>query len=141
MILGPSLQVDLRILVADGVPSENLSGYISPYCILDIPFAGWLTNKHRCDSEVEFIKLGYRLFRDAATLKSKFMIGDILSISPKLGKEVDGGFDVVYADRLLLESYADQVVAARAMMRTLRGEGSMIIGRQIGHVQSGNKVI
>lgn len=47
---------------------------------------------------------------------------------------------MVYADRLQLQSYEEHVIAAKRMVRFLRGEGSVIVGRQIGHVEAGDKV-
>ncbi len=78
----------LRKLVADGVPTEHLYG---------------------CDLRPEFFELGYKLFRDKDTLKSKFIAADIFDPSSALSS-LYGNIDIIYAGSFLhLFGYAEQV--------------------------------
>nr|XP_001395631.2 hypothetical protein ANI_1_1890104 [Aspergillus niger CBS 513.88] len=61
--LGCGFGQDIRRLVYDGAPAENIFGL---------------------DKEEEFIELGFDLFRDRATLKSTFLVDDFLKPSAKL---------------------------------------------------------
>lgn len=108
---------EVRQLVADGAPSENIFG---------------------CDLRKEFVELGYQLFRDHDSLRSQFLTADIFDESSPL-TELQGTFDVVYAGSFFhLFDYENQIKVSTAVAKLLRPEkGSMILGRQIGAVDAG----
>ena len=82
--------------------------------------------------EQDLIDLGYELFRDKATLKSKFIAGDIFA--PSACGLHDQSFDIVHAGALLhLFTWDEQVEALSSIVRLLRPKpGSLIFGRQTG---------
>ena len=105
---------EIRQLVADGAPSENIYG---------------------CDLRKEYVELGYRLFKDHDRLQSHFLTADIFE-DPSPLTELRGTFDVVYTGSFFhLFDYEDQVRVSKAVAKLLRPvEGSFIAGRQIGAV-------
>jgi len=108
---------DLRSLAANGVPSERLYG---------------------SDLRSEFFSLGYELFKDKQTLKSRFLVGDVLDSTSDL-KQLDGQISIIYAASFLhLFDYEQQVQVCERFVKLLRPEaGSVILGRQVGHVEAG----
>jgi phospholipid N-methyltransferase len=102
---------DIRKLVYDGVPSENLAGI---------------------ELEAGFIDLGYEMFRDRDTLKSKFVVGSILD--DHAVKELEGQFDVVQLGMILhLFTWEEQVRAFEHAIRLLKTKGDVaIIGQATG---------
>jgi hypothetical protein len=110
----------LRKLAADGAPTERLYG---------------------SDLRPEFFTLGYKLFRDKETLKSKFIAADIFSPSSAL-HSLYGEIDIVYAGSFLhLFGYAEQVYICKEIVKLLREKkGSMLLGRQVGDLNAGEKV-
>ncbi|KAH8590320.1 hypothetical protein B0O99DRAFT_521683 [Bisporella sp. PMI_857] len=116
--IGLSIFPDLRQLVEDGVPSENLHWYLM----------------------MPFIDLSYVLFNDRDKLKSMFLSGNLLHSGASAGlRQLNGRMDVVYAPSIPLSTYQEQIVFAKRMVKLLRGKGSMLLGLQIGHVESGEK--
>jgi hypothetical protein len=108
----------VRKLAADGAPSEHLYG---------------------SDLRSEFFDLGYELFRDEATLRSKFLVGDVFDSSSPLS-ELDGEIDIIYAASFLhLFSYEDQVKVCKRMVKLLKEKDSVVLGRQIGNANAGSK--
>lgn len=139
--LGCCLAQDLRKLVFDGVPSENLYGL---------------------DVEKGFIDLSYDLFNDHTTFKSQFVIADMLlaDVSRDSALDADSSTDGLSADSIPaptslaslenrisvvvansifhLYNYADQLRLAKRVVRLLSPErGSLILGRQVGSSQPG----
>jgi SAM-dependent methyltransferase len=109
----------IRHLVADGAPSENIYG---------------------CDLQTDFIELGYKLFQDRDKLRTKFLVADIFDSSSPL-KDLQGIIDIVYAGsffHLWGLQQQKEVSKAVALLHCPR-PGSMIIGRQIGAVEAGEK--
>ena len=106
---------EIRQLVADGAPAENLYG---------------------CDLREEYISLGYKLFRDKDTLQAKFLTADVFDSKSSLA-ELKGHFDMIYAGSFFhLWGYDDQVKVSKAVAALLRPQkGSMILGRQVGAIQ------
>jgi len=97
--LGCCFGQELRKLVADGAPPENLYG---------------------ADLNPEFFDLGYKLFRDKDTLTSKFIAADIFDPGSEL-HELDGKIDILYAGSFLhLFSYEGQINACKAIVKLLR---------------------
>ncbi|KAH8904619.1 hypothetical protein BR93DRAFT_826818 [Coniochaeta sp. PMI_546] len=113
--VGCCLGQDIRKLVYDGVPSENLAGI---------------------ELEAGFIDLGYELFRDRDTLKSKFAVGTILDDTSTVLKELEGQFDVVQLGMILhLVTCEEQVKVFKHAIRLLKTEGDVaIIGQATGNL-------
>jgi hypothetical protein len=90
--LGCCFGQDLRKVAHDGAVQENLYG---------------------SDLRAEFFEMGYPLFLDKDTLKSKFIAADITDSNSALS-ELDGRINIIYAGPFLhLFSYADQVGVGR----------------------------
>lgn len=110
---------DIRQLVFDGAPIENIL---------------------EADLRPELINHGYNIFRDRATLKSKFLIGDVFdeTAGPAFG-ELEGKIDIIYAASFFrLFNWADPVGVPERVVQQLKPiEGSLIFGRQKGHVIAG----
>ncbi len=109
---------DVRKLVYDGVPSENI-------CATDL--------------KKEFWVIGHDLFRDESTLKTSFIEADVLDPDSAL-RDVDGQFNIAYtASFFHLFDWNTQVRAAKRVVQLLKPEpGSLIIGRQGGKVEAGD---
>ncbi|KAK8128784.1 hypothetical protein PG984_009892 [Apiospora sp. TS-2023a] len=119
---------DLRRLVHDGVPSENLVG-------LDI--------------EAPLMELGKDLFLDGATLRSRFVVADVFQgasqgeawtqlLSEPPASTAGGGFDVIHCSAFFhLFPLPDQIVAAKQIAPLLKKDG-LLVGRQGGSVRPGN---
>lgn len=112
---------DLRRLVLDGVPSENLVG-------LDI--AGPL------------MELGKDLFLDHQTVQSSFVVADVFKGKAQGAAwaqlEQHGGFDVIHCSAFFhLFRLDDQVTAAKQIAGLVK-KGGIIVGRQIGSTQPGD---
>ena len=115
---------DIRCLVADGVPSENL-------------FAA--------DLRLEFLELGYELFKDKGTLKTQFLEGDIFDVNEEGGKELrrlNGEIDIIHAASFLhLFTWDEQVKAGIQMVQFLKPTtmNALILGRQTASTNPGVK--
>ena len=133
--LGCCLAQDLRKLVYDGASSENLYGL---------------------DVEGRFIELSYELFCDADTLKSQFVVDDLLrtnaeKVDPQVLQSathnkstpspsivplasLDSRVSIIAVNSFLhLYNYSDQLKLAKRIARLLSPErGSLILGRQVG---------
>ncbi|KAF1964713.1 hypothetical protein BU23DRAFT_594015 [Bimuria novae-zelandiae CBS 107.79] len=107
---------EIRQLVADGAPSENIYG---------------------CDLREEYVKLGYQLFQDRNRLQSHFLAADIFDKSSSLA-DLRGTFDMVYAGSFFhLFNYDDQIEVSTTVARLFRPvKGSFIVGRQVGTVNA-----
>ncbi|KAL8788890.1 MAG: hypothetical protein Q9213_001413 [Squamulea squamosa] len=139
--LGCCLAQDLRKLVFDGVPSENLYG-------LDI--------------EKGFIDLSYDMFKDRATMKSHFVVEDMLLADVNKDRGLDAHtssnrplvvstpgstslaslenrMSIIVANSIFhLYNYADQLQLAKRVVQLLSPErGSLVLGRQVGSSQPG----
>ncbi|PVH81111.1 hypothetical protein DL98DRAFT_417427 [Cadophora sp. DSE1049] len=118
--LGCCFGQELRKVAYDGAVQENLYG---------------------CDLRGEFFEMGYRLFRDRDTLKSRFIEADIFDDKSALF-ELQGKVDIIYAASFLhLFGYEGQVEVCKRLVGLVRGrEGSLILGRQVGNVVAGEGV-
>lgn len=117
--LGCCLGQDLRRLVCDGVSSERLIGV---------------------DLHQEFIEQGYELFRDRQTFLAKFITADMLDDSPENPlRNLYNSVDIVHAASFLhLWNWDTQVKICEQIIKLLRDRpGSIIFGRQVGHVKAG----
>ncbi|CAE7207007.1 hypothetical protein P3342_011292 [Pyrenophora teres f. teres] len=106
----------IRYLVNGGAPSEQIYG---------------------CDLHPEYIEVGYKLFRDRGTLKTKFLTADVFDSNSALS-ELKGQMDMVFAgDFFHLWGYEKQVDVCKRVASLLRSQpGSMILGRQVGAPQA-----
>ena len=113
--MGCCFAQDIRKLVSDGAPSENICG---------------------AELRAQFIDLSYDLFKDRDTLKSKFYTGDILDDSPASWfTELQGELDMIYAASIFhLFNWPDQIRMAERVVGLLKpAKGSMVFGRQRGN--------
>jgi SAM-dependent methyltransferase len=117
--LGCCVGQDVRKLVFDGAPSENIYGS-------DL-FAG-------------YIDVGYQLFLDKDTCKAKFFAADIFDKKSQL-KDLEGKMDVVHAGLFLhLFNWKEQVaVAARIISLMYDRPGSLFLGSQVGGAEAGER--
>lgn len=89
------------------------------------------------DLKGDFIDIGYDLFLDRATLKTKFIEADVFDPESKL-KPLDGTVDIVHAAAFFhLFDWDNQVTAAKRVVQLLKTQpGSMVVGRQIGNIDA-----
>lgn len=101
----------MRQLIHDGAPAENITGV---------------------DLQPDFFPLGYELFQDKDTLKSKLLAGNILDDS--FLRHHQGQYDIVYLGAFLhLFPQAEQERLASRIVQLLKPKvGSIILGRQCG---------
>jgi SAM-dependent methyltransferase len=118
--LGCCFGQELRKVASDGASQEHLYG---------------------SDLRPEFFELGYRLFKDKNTLKSKFIAADVHDPESALAA-LDGKIDIVYAGSFLhLFGYADQFAICKRVVKLLREKKeSLLLGRQVGNVTAGEYV-
>ncbi|KAF2092808.1 hypothetical protein NA57DRAFT_49545 [Rhizodiscina lignyota] len=116
--LGCCFGQEIRKLVFDGVLSENLFG---------------------ADLHQDFFQLGYDLFCDRDTLKARFIQADIFDKDNAL-QDLRGSLDIVYTGSFFhVFGYEGQLKAGREVAKLLKGKGSMVVGRQIGSVNPGER--
>lgn len=115
--LGCCFGQDLRQLVADGAPSENIWG-------LDIARP--------------LIDMGYDLFVDREKLKSTFITGDVYETSTNWNRLI-GKMDIINASAFFhLYPLPKQVEASCLLVKFGRPKpGTIIIGRQMGSLTPG----
>ncbi len=103
---------DLRQLVLDGVPSQNLTG-------LDI--------------EGALMEYGYELFLDRQKLQSSFVVADIFKGASQGKVWMDlqqGGIDVLHCSAFFhLFSLEDQIVAAKQIAKLVKKGGVILADR------------
>lgn len=117
--LGTCLGQDVRKLIFDGAPMESVYG---------------------ADVLVEFVDIGYELFRDEGKLPRSHFVApvDIFDESSRL-KEFDGRVDIIHANSVFhLFTWDDQVRAAKRVARLMRPQkGSLVIGSHVAHQDAG----
>ncbi|KAF7507576.1 hypothetical protein GJ744_010367 [Endocarpon pusillum] len=117
--LGTCLGQDVRKLIFDGVPVDCVYG---------------------ADLLAEFVDIGYDLFRDEEKLPRTHFVApvDIFDESSRL-KEFDEKVDIIHANSFFhLFNWDDQVKAAKRAVKLMRPRmGSLILGSQIAHQESG----
>jgi hypothetical protein len=89
----------------------------------------------------EFFEIGYRLFLDRDTLKSKFIKADITDPNSALSR-LDGKIDIIYVGSFLhLFDYEGQIKVCKRLVTLLREKkDSLILGRQVGNTNAGEYV-
>jgi SAM-dependent methyltransferase len=105
---------DLRRLVADGAPSEDLVGL---------------------DLEPQFLLLGYDLFADRESYKGQMVAGDIFDKSPDGPLALlKGSIDIAHAASFFhLFSWKDQVNAGVQLVRLMKNTPeALVLGRHLG---------
>lgn len=115
--LGCCLAQDIRKLVADGVPAENLYGV---------------------EYEAPFIDIGYDLFKDRDTLKSHFMQGDVLEKSPEAPlNKLKASIDIIHLGMVLhVFDREEQLTALERCVEILKSQpGTLIVGQAVGHAE------
>ncbi|KUI67393.1 hypothetical protein VM1G_03343 [Cytospora mali] len=114
--LGCCFGQDIRKLVYDGAPSDNIVGV---------------------DVEPRFIDLGYELFRDRETLKARFLSGDIFA--EDFLEDLRGKVDIIFVGSFLhLFSFEQQEVIVAQLVKLLRKrKGSLVFGRHMATAESG----
>ncbi|PVH97914.1 hypothetical protein DM02DRAFT_63564 [Periconia macrospinosa] len=114
--LGCCFGQEIRKLISDGAPSDNLYG---------------------CDLQNEFLELGYKLFEDRDRLKAKFLAADNFDETSALS-ELKETFDIIYTGSFFhLFDYPKQFAASKAVASLLvPKKGSMIVGRQVGAIKA-----
>jgi hypothetical protein len=115
--LGCALGQDLRYLVYEGAPSENLVGL---------------------DLRQDFIDLGYDLFKDRSTLRARFLIQDFFADTPEL-VDLCGKIDIINSGYFLHSwDWDGQLQCATRMIQLMSPEqGAMMTGIQFGSHATG----
>lgn len=118
--LGCCFGQDIRKLVSDGAPSENLVG---------------------SDLSPAFLDLGYDLFLDRETLKSKFYAADVFDVESDLLKAEKGKLAIVHAASVIhLFDLPAQKKVVKMIIELLKPEaGSLVVGRQVASMVPGDK--
>ncbi|KAJ5622240.1 hypothetical protein N7528_005472 [Penicillium herquei] len=113
--VGCAVGQELRHLVYDGVPSENI-------CASDL--------------RQDFFNIGYDLFADRSTLKSQFIVSDIFDDHSELVKQLSNGVDIINASSFFhLFTWDQQITVAKRVVGLLRAQpGSLVVGRQVGRL-------
>ncbi|KAH0265545.1 hypothetical protein KCU91_g11383, partial [Aureobasidium melanogenum] len=114
--LGCCFGQDIRRLVADGVPDEALMG---------------------SDLHQGFLDLGYDLFKDKETLRTKFIAADVFEAQSKL-TPLEGNIDIIHASSFFhLFGYEGQKKVARRVVQLLKPKkDSLLVGRQVGNIRA-----
>lgn len=115
--IGCCMGQDIRKLAHDGAPQENMYG---------------------SDLKKEFWDIGYDLFLDKSTLKSRFIDADVFDVDSGL-KELDGKLDIVHtASFFHLWDWDEQVKAVKRVIALTKPKpGVLIFGRQGGMPKAG----
>ncbi|KAF2151113.1 hypothetical protein K461DRAFT_322414 [Myriangium duriaei CBS 260.36] len=117
--LGCCFGQDLRRLVYDGAPSENLYG---------------------SDLRLDFMNMGYDLFLDKETLKSKFIAADVFDENSDL-KHLDGRVDIIVTSAFfhLFDRSRQKTIAHRILKLFRPQKDALLIGRQGGSETPGER--
>lgn len=106
---------DIRKLVHDGAPSENLWGL---------------------DKQEEFIALAHDFFRDETQFNGRFIVGDLLDRKHGELLAAQGTFGIIQLGMILHTwDRQGQLDACRRVIELLSSEpDSLIIGQSVGHL-------
>lgn len=120
--IGCCVGQEIRQLVHDGALEENLYG---------------------SDLHQAFLDIGYNLFRDRDTLKSTIFAADIFNATDPNFIALEGKLDIIWAGSFLhLFSYPATIVVLKHLIKMLRPvSGSLVVGKQLGHVNAGEFAI
>jgi len=111
--VGCCLGQEIRKLIYDGAPAENLVGM---------------------DLEPRFFEVGHKLFKDADT-KATFLGADVVKWNPQM-EALKGSFDMLQLCMFLhMLSWDNQIVAIKNLIKLLKPvKGSFFAGESAGHV-------
>src|ERR1700761_9762694 len=88
-------------------------------CFIQVFNGALAENLYGSDLRQEFLELGYKLFNDRATLKSKFIAADVFDPSSGL-LQLKGQLSIVYAGAFFhLFVYDEQVAVAKRILELL----------------------
>lgn len=120
--IGCCVGQEIRQLVHDGAIAENL---------------------YASDLHPEFLDIGYDLFKDKATLKSTIFAADIFNATDPNFVALEEKLDIIWAGSFLhLFSYSATLEVLKQLIKMLRPvPGSLVVGKQMGHVDAGEFVI
>lgn len=106
---------DIRKLVYDGAPAENLWGL---------------------EREGDFIRLAYDFFRDKDLLAAQFITADLMDRNDPTVAALCGTFGIVHLGMVLhIWDVSGQLAACRRVVELLRPEpGSLVVGQCVGHL-------
>lgn len=115
--IGCCFAQDIRKLVHDGAPADNLWG---------------------AELLPDFLDLGYELFRDRASLRAHFLTTDIFDADGPL-KQLNHSVDVIHVGLFLhLFDWEGQKKACEAIIGLLKNEkGVLVLGQQVGSLTPG----
>lgn len=115
--IGCAFAQDIRRLVADGADSSKCYGM---------------------DLRLEFLDLGYELFRDKETLKTRFIEADIFE-EPSPLVELYGKVDIINASSFFhLFSWDESKIVAQRCLKLFTGKkNNLLLGRQVGNSNPG----
>ena len=112
--LGCCFGQDLRLLAADGAPTQNM---------------------YASDIKEELWQLGFELFRDREKMRAKFVQADIFDPDSDL-VHLSGQMDIIIASQFLhLWDWKKQVLAFKKVVELSR-PGSILVGSQRGQVRA-----
>lgn len=116
--LGCAFGQELRLLIFEEVPAENLYG---------------------SDLRPEFLDIGYDLFRDRDKFKSDLIIADVFDDNSDLVRKLAGQIDIINTGSFFhLFDWDQQMAAAKRVTQLLRPRpGSLLVGRQVGLKEPG----
>jgi SAM-dependent methyltransferase len=108
---------DIRKLVFDGAPSENTVG---------------------SDLRKDFMEIGYNLFLDKSTLKTRFIGADIFDTESEL-TQLAGKVDIIHTAFFFhLFNLEGQTQAVRRVLTLFKDKvGCLLVGRQLGNKDAG----
>ena len=114
--LGCGIAQDVRQLIFDGAPAENVFGV---------------------ELEEGFNELGYALFLDEQRLQSKLLVADLFDDNSEI-KQLEKRMDIVYTSQFFhLFGWETQVEAGKRVVRLLNPKSkSLIIGYQAARVEA-----
>ncbi|KAF4974465.1 hypothetical protein FZEAL_8636 [Fusarium zealandicum] len=111
--IGCCVGQDIRKLVHDGVPSDQIVGV---------------------ELERGYTELGYELFNDRATLKTRFVNADMLDTENKELKALNGTFDTIHIGLVLqLFNLEEQMQFLTNTIAKLKPSGGLIVGHTLAH--------
>jgi len=116
--VGCAVGQDLRYLVLNGCPSNNMFGI---------------------EKMQGFVDLGYGLWRDRDTLQAKFIVADLLDRSNEEARALLGTVDIANVGMVLhVWDLEGQIKACERVVEFMnRQEGALIVGCSVGHAEPG----
>ncbi|KAE9969779.1 hypothetical protein EG328_006674 [Venturia inaequalis] len=113
---------EVRQLVLDGAAPENL---------------------YASDLHPEFLDIGYDLFKDRETLTSTMFAADTFNTTDSNFVALNSEIDIIWAGSFLhLFSYAATIDVLKQLIKLSNPKfGSLIVGKQMGHIDAGEFVI